>query len=98
MQVRNLLIAAGATLAGLTAIVAAPTAASAQEYRYAPAYRTYETPRYETRGYGYQNEYRGYEHRGWEQRRLAELRREELRREYWRRHHRHAGYEYGYRF
>jgi hypothetical protein len=67
MQVRNLLIAAGATLAGLTAIAAAPTAASAQGY-YRPAYaapyrveRSHEIRRIEAR-------------RHWEHRRMAEYR------------------------
>ena len=97
MQVRNLLIAAGATLAGLTAIVAAPTAASAQEYRYAPVYRTYEArPAYAYNGY----ETPRYEARGWQARRYWERRREEeRRREYWRhRHHEAYGYGYGYRY
>lgn len=83
MQVRNLLIAAGASLAALTGIAAAPTAASAQEYR--PIYRTYEPAHY---GYGYERE--RFEHRRFEERRLWELRREEARRRAeWRFHHRY---------
>lgn len=67
MQVRNLMIAAGAALAGLTAIAAAPTAANAQTF-YRPAYHTpyfrYERAR----------EIRRIEVRRAEERRLAELR------------------------
>ncbi len=66
MQVRNMLIAAGASLAGLTAIAAVPTAADAQVYR--PAYRAeirheraHEIRRIEARRY-------------WEHRRMAEYR------------------------
>lgn len=93
MQVRNLIMAAGAALAGVTAIAAAPTAASAQDYRYAPVYREEYRETYRP-GYDYR---RIEAHRYWEARRLAELRREEMRREYWRRH-RHYDYGYGYRY
>jgi len=45
MQVRNLLIAAGATLAGVTALASAPTAASAQEFYRHDFYRPpYDAP------------------------------------------------------
>jgi hypothetical protein len=46
MQVRNLLIAAGAALAGVTAITAVPAVADAQGFGYRPAYRA-ETYRFE---------------------------------------------------
>jgi hypothetical protein len=90
MQVRNMLVAAGAVLAGVTAIAAAPTAASAQEYRtyersYQPAYAQTYRPAY-TQAYGYG-------HDRFDQRRYFEQRREaELRREYWARHHHREAY------
>jgi len=71
MQVRNMLVAAGAVLAGVTAIAAAPTAANAQVYRpyYAPA------PRYEAMRYERAQEIRRIEaRRYWEHRRMAEYR------------------------
>jgi hypothetical protein len=39
MQVRNLLIAAGVALAGVTTIAAVPAVADAQGFGYRPAYR-----------------------------------------------------------
>ena len=55
MQVRNLLIAAGAALAATTAIAAAPTAANAQGYHHAYerayGYHPYAFHRFEPRPY-----------------------------------------------
>ncbi len=71
MQVRNLLIAAGAALAGVTAIAAAPTAADAQVYR--PVYRA-EAIRFQRAEELRRIEFRRMEFRRAEARRIAELR------------------------
>ena len=81
MQVRNLLIAAGAVLAATTAIAAAPTAASAQEF-YHP-YRGGYHEVYRDEGYRPYRAY-GYGYGGWEAHRYWEHRRYED----WRFHHR----------